>query len=147
MMDENELIDETEAGSGRDGGDGVQEQLDPSDTLLDRGVADPLDEGYTVPDHEGSVRVPTVDEEERGLSLDELLAAEEPDVTADDDVSPLFDEPGGEVGDARSGRLVDADLGAYQDTEKELWAGDVGIDGAGASAEEAAVHVIGDRDS
>ena len=37
---------------------------------------------------------------------------------------------------------MDGDEGAYVDTDKDLWADDIGIDGAGASAEEAAVHVI-----
>jgi hypothetical protein len=41
-----------------------------------------------------------------------------------------------EVGDTRAGRLV-----ADGDIDGELDAQDVGVDGAGASAEEAAVHV------
>ena len=49
---------------------------------------------------------------------------------------------GGEVGAERAGRLVEEDEGAREDTDSELFARDVGIDGAGASAEEAAVHVI-----
>ena len=149
-MNENELIDESAAGSGRDGADGVQEQLTAADTLYDFDVPDPLDEGYTVPDREPSVRVPTEAEEREGLSIGELLRAEEPDVGVaeleQDRRSNLFDEVGGEVGRARSGRLVDADQGDYRDTDDELWAGDVGIDGAAASAEEAAVHVIDDED-
>ncbi len=48
----------------------------------------------------------------------------------------------GEVGRERSGRLVDEDRGVGPDEEKDLVAEDVGIDGAAASAEEAAVHVI-----
>ena len=51
-----------------------------------------------------------------------------------------------EVGDARAGRLVDSDDGGNEDTDDELWARDEGIDGAAASAEEAAVHVVRDRD-
>ncbi|MFC9679484.1 DUF5709 domain-containing protein, partial [Streptomyces sp. NPDC056948] len=47
-----------------------------------------------------------------------------------------------EVGDARSGRLVAPDEGAHEDEESALVAMDVGIDGAAASAEEAAVHVV-----
>jgi hypothetical protein len=47
----------------------------------------------------------------------------------------------------RAGRLVDADDGRAEDTDEELWAQDEGINGAAASAEEAAVHVIRDRDS
>ena len=47
-----------------------------------------------------------------------------------------------EVGDARAGRLVDPDEGLGPDIEKDLVGDDVGIDGAAASAEEAAMHVI-----
>ncbi|NHA70183.1 DUF5709 domain-containing protein, partial [Phycicoccus flavus] len=47
-----------------------------------------------------------------------------------------------EVGDDRSGRLVAPDEGAGTDVEKDLVSEDVGVDGAGASAEEAAVHVV-----
>ena len=51
-----------------------------------------------------------------------------------------------EVGDVRAGRLVDADDGGDVDTDDELYARDEGIDGAAASAEEAAVHIVRDRD-
>jgi len=37
---------------------------------------------------------------------------------------------------------VAPDEGAHEDVDSEDWAEDVGIDGAGASAEEAAMHVI-----
>ena len=50
------------------------------------------------------------------------------------------------MGDARAGRLVDAGDGADADTDDELYARDEGIDGAAASAEEAAVHIVRDRD-
>ena len=105
-----------------------EDQLQPSDTLDDRGVEDVLDEGYSPPDREpGHLRHPhEVDEPE---TLDERLAEEEP-----------------EVGDARSGRLVAQDQGSADDEDSELWATDAGIDGAGASAEEAAMHVIDDED-
>ena len=45
-------------------------------------------------------------------------------------------------GTSGPGVLVDPDEGVRQDTEPAAVADDVGIDGAGASAEEAAVHVI-----
>ena len=61
---------------------------------------------------------------------------------ADTDGEVLDDE----VGDERAGRLVDAGEGGSEDTDDELWAKDEGIDGAAASAEEAAVHVVRDRD-
>lgn len=44
--------------------------------------------------------------------------------------------------DPRAGRLVADDEGAHPDEEAELVARDVGISGAGASAEEAAMHVV-----
>ena len=50
----------------------------------------------------------------------------------------------GEVGDQRAGRLVDPNSGIGEDVDSELVGEDVGIDGAGASAEEAAVHIIPD---
>jgi len=135
-------IDETEPGSTTGGMDGVATQLDEADTLIYGGLDDPLDEGYSPPDREPSVDVPTQAEEERGASLDELLAAEVPDVGADEPEPNLFDEYGSEVGDRRSGRLYDDETDGVSDDEKDLVAGDAGIDGAGASAEEAAVHII-----
>ena len=51
----------------------------------------------------------------------------------------------GEVGDRRSGRLVAPDEGSHQDNEEDLVADDVGIDGGGSSAEEAAVNIIDDE--
>jgi hypothetical protein len=51
-----------------------------------------------------------------------------------------------EVGDGRAGRLVAPDEGVREDTEKDLDAEDIGIDGAGASAEEAAVHILDEED-
>ena len=41
----------------------------------------------------------------------------------------------------RAGRLVAEDEGAHADSEPDLVAQDVGIDGGGAGAEEAAVHL------
>ncbi len=142
------MADDDPTGRENEAADDVSVQLDSGDTLLDRGLVDPLDEGYSPPDREPSVGVPTESEEAEGLSLDQLLSAEEPEVDAGER-SDLFSEYGDEVGDLRAGRLVDGDEGAYVDTDKDLWAGDIGIDGAGATAEEAAVHVIdvdGDQD-
>jgi hypothetical protein len=118
-----------------------EDQLQPSDTLDDRGVADVLDEGYSPPDREpGHLRHPhEVDERE---TLDERLAEEEPDVGADLDEESDDTLDDGEVGNARSGRLVAQDEGAGDDEDSEMWATDAGIDGAGASAEEAAMHII-----
>jgi hypothetical protein len=118
-----------------------EDQLQPSDTLDDRGVDDVLDEGFSPPDREpGHLRHPhEVDEPE---TLDERLAEEEPDVGADLDDESDDNLDDGEVGDARSGRLVAQDEGSAADEDSELWATDAGVDGAGASAEEAAMHTI-----
>ena len=75
-------------------------------------------------------------------TLDDRLAQEEPEVwdrpVTGEDVND------GEVGDRRAGRLVDPNGGIGEDTEKDLFGHDVGFDGAGASAEEAAVHIVPD---
>lgn len=124
----------------------ILDQMQPEDTLLDRGVADVLDEGYSPPERysAGEGFGSTADEALQGESLDQRVAQEEPDVDpyADEDVEDYDDE----VGDERSGRLVDPDQGLGEDTEKDLVGDDVGIDGAGASAEEAAVHTVRDDD-
>ncbi|MUL77835.1 DUF5709 domain-containing protein [Mycolicibacterium sp. CBMA 226] len=106
------------------------DQLTQEDMLIDRGVDDLLDEGYEPPD---AWRDPRDNE-----TLDELLAEEEPDPTMQLDPVDDPDEQWGEdeVGDQRSGRLVAGEQ------DGELLAGDVGIDGSAASAEEAAVHII-----
>ncbi|GHH73258.1 hypothetical protein GCM10018793_11670 [Streptomyces sulfonofaciens] len=129
--------------------EGIRE---PEDTLIDRG-ADPYDEGVSPPErplaveHQGT----TAREQNEGESLDQRLAEEEPDPALDDALldDGIGDAPGGngeprddEVGDDRAGRLVAPDEGAHEDEEKDLLAEDVGISGAAASAEEAAVHVV-----
>ena len=119
-------------------------QLQAEDTLVDRGVEDTLDEGYTAPEKwsagEGFGNTPY--EELGGETLEQRIAQEEPEPDPYELAATEGENVGGEVGDARSGRLVAEDEGLTEDTEADLVAEDVGIDGAGASAEEAAVHVI-----
>lgn len=117
--------------------DGV---LEPADTLIDRGLTDALDEGYSPPERWSPAERfgNTLAEERRGETLAQRLTQEEPDL---DDEDPQEYE-GGEVGSTRSGRLVAPDEGAHTDVDAELIAFDVGIDGAAASAEEAAVHIV-----
>lgn len=130
--------------------DDVFEQLDASDTL-DGGVADPLDEGWSPPerprglDDWGTTAAEVAGHE----SLDARLRRELPDVApergdglgdAEDTDGELIDD---EVGSRRAGRLLDSDDG---DVDRGLHAVDVGIDGAGASAEEAAVHIVSDEE-
>ncbi|NLU69318.1 DUF5709 domain-containing protein [Streptomyces sp. HNM0574] len=122
--------------------------LEPEDTLI-RG-ADPYDEGYSPPERPSpAVRYGvTAAERQRGESLDELLAEEEPDITVPEgdgvgDTSDTDGEPlDAEVGAARAGRLVSPDEGTHEDAEATLVASDIGVDGAAASAEEAAVHIV-----
>jgi hypothetical protein len=121
------------------------DQLQPEDTLDDRGVDDILDEGISPPEREPD----HLKHPEGGESLEERLDEEEPEVweqaeeEAQDGPDDIRDgDVGGEVGAERSGRLTAPDEGAHEDTEPALVAEDEGIDGAGASAEEAAVHVI-----
>lgn len=130
--------------------DDVTEQLDAGDTLDDRGPADWLDEGYSPPERPWAMEGwgTTAREEAQTESLDGRLARELPEAQpadgdglgdASDTDGELWDD---EVGRRRSGRLVAEDQGGATDQDAELFASDVGIDGAGASAEEAAVHVV-----
>ncbi|NYI78611.1 DUF5709 domain-containing protein [Nocardioides panzhihuensis] len=127
-----------------------EDQLQPEDTLDDRGVDDVLDEGYSPPERPRGVNAKGVTprEEIEGETIDERLAQEEPEVWEDADAeaeADILDGPvSGEVGEARSGRLTSPDMGAREDDEGQLIGNDEGIDGAGASAEEAAVHVVVD---
>lgn len=142
-----------------------EDQLQAEDSLVERGVADQLDEGYAAPDRPRGVEAfgTTAAEQAQGESFEQRLAQEEPDPTAEVD-DPLADRDGDpawvggddpdaipadqdflgdpEVGADRAGRLVAPDEGARADSERDLVADDIGIDGAGASAEEAAMHVV-----
>ncbi|MFF4800530.1 DUF5709 domain-containing protein [Streptomyces sp. NPDC001351] len=124
--------------------------LDVEDTLVDDGVDDPLDRGWSPPDRPWAVERPDVTAAERqhGETLDQRLAEELPDLVMPD-TDGIGDCEGtdgelldNEVGAVRSGRLVAPDEGAHEDEESALVARDVGIDGAAASAEEAAMHIV-----
>jgi hypothetical protein len=119
-----------------------EDQLQPEDTLDDRGLDDVLDEGYSPPDREPAHlrHGMTREEQRRGETLDERLAEEEPDI------DPYADDTDYGEADPRAGRLVAPDEGLGADDEGDEVAEDVGIDGAGASAEEAAVHIIESED-
>ena len=120
------------------------DQLQPQDTLDDRGVDDVLDEGISPPEElRGSkAKGVTPAEAVEGETIDDRLRQEEPEVWEDAEAEILDGPVGGEVGEERSGRLLAPDEGAHEDVEQDLVAEDEGIDGAGASAEEAAVHTI-----
>jgi hypothetical protein len=115
-----------------------QDQLQPATSLVDRGVDDALDEGYSPPERYS----PLIRDGEHE-TLDQRLAEEEPEPDpyaepADEDLND------GEVGDLRAGRLVDPNEGIGPDVDKEMIGEEVGIDGGAASAEEAAVHIVPD---
>jgi hypothetical protein len=141
-----------------------EDQLQPEDTLDDRGVDDLLDEGYSPPERPRGVDAfgTTVAEQRQGESLEQRLAHEEPDpgnmvedplddveMAGGDDPDAIAAEDDylgdGEVGDRRSGRLMAPDEGSHEDTESDMVANDVGIDGGGSSAEEAAMHIVADE--
>ena len=145
------------------------EVLDSSDTLDGAPGDDPLDRGVVTPDRwsAGTRYGTTAEEQQEGASLDRLLAEEEPDVTADE-TEEAEEDAGDEYGsfagdediadedieglglddgpDPRAGRLVAEDEGAHPAEEADLVASDVGVDAGGASAEEAAVHVVDEDD-
>ncbi len=120
----------------------------PGDDPLDRGVVPP--QGWSAAMRSGSA----TPEEGTGESLDELLTEEEPDLSDDDD---SWDENAteqdiarlsvAEGADPRSGRLVAEDEeSGFVGVGDDLVADDAGIDGGGASAEEAAIHVLPDEE-
>ena len=151
-----------------------EDQLQPEDTLDDRGVDDLLDEGYSPPERPRGVDAfgTTAAEQRQGESIEQRLGHEMPDpasafedpdagsytldryaldsdLVGGDDPDAIAAEDDflgdGEVGDRRSGRLIAPDQGAHEDTEAAMVAYDAGIDGGGSSAEEAAMHIIDDE--
>lgn len=119
-----------------------QPQSGGDDLVEDRGLDDPLDEGYSPPKRWSAARGygNTPREEAEGEDLEQRLDQEVPDSDPYADAAVIDEGVEGEVGDARAGRLVEDDEGARPDTDQDMAAEDVGVDGAGA--EEAAVHVI-----
>jgi hypothetical protein len=129
-----------------------EDQLQPDDTLDERGVDDVLDEGMSPPERPSPEMAHGVTpaEDAEGESLDDRVAQEEPDPSAEVDhtaeahEADLLDadengdpSDGFEVGDERTGRLTEAE----GESSDEL-ADEVGVDGGAASAEEAAVHTV-----
>jgi hypothetical protein len=125
------------------------DQLQPDETLVSRGVADVLDEGFVTPENWspaqgfGNTRA----EMRQGETLEQRIQQEAPEPVKDETPwNPDPSEPR-EVGKKRAGRLVDAQGGVPgEDKVSEAVGRDVGIDGGAASAEEAAMHIIDDYD-
>ncbi|MEV0186681.1 DUF5709 domain-containing protein [Streptomyces sp. NPDC050625] len=116
---------------------------------------DILDEGYSPPERPLGLSEWGLTARE-GASHEDLahrLRREVPELSADDDGDGLGDttDTDGEliddqVGDERAGRLLAWDLDDSTGFDDDYTARDVGIDGGAASAEEAAIHVVPDRD-
>jgi hypothetical protein len=151
-LDREDQMDSGADEVGADEWDAVEDDgvLDAADTLDDDAVADPLDVGVEPPDRwAGAARFGTTAAEQRaGESLELRLAEEQPDVdpyAEDSDDEDELVRRGYET-EPRAGRLVADDEGVDQDDEPDAVAHDVGVDAGGASAEEAAMHVVDDPD-
>lgn len=130
------------------------ERLTPEESLDEDELGADLEDGYSPNERPWGITSwgTTAAEEASGEDLAHRLRREEPDVDAaeygdglgdsSDTDGELIDD---EVGDARAGRLVFGSLDRA-DPASDFLAADVGVDGGGASAEEAAVHVVPDLD-
>ncbi len=151
-MDQDERADDGTNAVDADEWDSIEDEgvLDASDTLDDDAVSDPLDVGIEPSDRwAGANRFGTTTAEQgAGESLEQLLAEEEPDVDPYAEDADDEDEltRRGYEGEPRAGRLIADDEGFGEDREADSVARDAGIDSGGASAEEAAVHLVDDPD-
>ncbi len=112
------------------------EQLQASETLIDRGVDDVLDEGYVAPDAWSPAQGfgNTLAEMREGETLEMRIKQELPEHDPhrlEGKWNPLYEDR--QVGASRAGRLVHGDGTVGRD---------VGFSGGAASAEEAAMHII-----
>ncbi|MCW2526413.1 MAG: hypothetical protein JWM76_1273 [Pseudonocardiales bacterium] len=112
------------------------ENLDPVENLTGDDPDEIMQTGYNPPDREPhNLRAGLTPAEERdGPSLEDRLAQEEPDISADD---LALTEPS-----ARAGRLVAPGEGGLLAPETDMIADDVGPAGYASSAEEAAMHIV-----
>src|SRR6185436_2506366 len=102
-----------------------QPQGDGDSMADDRGLVEPLDEGYSPPEKwsagQGYGNTPL--EEQLGETLDQRLAQEilEPDPyeEAEKAVDPDEEDVDDQVGDVRAGRLVASDEGLDEDLEQD----------------------------
>lgn len=126
--------------------------LPPEEALDDDEIGEDAGEGYSPAERPLGVSAwgITGREESGHESLARRLSREEPESGTADNSDGLGDatDTDGEliddqVGDIRSGRLILAD-GDDSDARSDYWAIDAGIAGGGASAEEAAIHIVPD---
>ncbi|WP_104176035.1 DUF5709 domain-containing protein [Arthrobacter sp. Y81] len=128
--------------------------LPPDESLDTDELGDDIDEtGYSPLDWPADLSWGFTQREARSHEpLSARLAREIPDETEEilgDGIGDTTDTDGevidDQVGSVRAGRLAWASPESY-DPATDYWANDIGIDGGGASAEEAAVHVVIDQD-
>jgi len=118
------------------GSEGDTDQLSREDTLVDRGVDDLLDEGYSPPQRDRATHYgETAWEESHRETIDQRARQEEPDVWE------RRPKVSGDREEFRAGRLV-ADDEAVEAGVNDSFAVDAGVSGGAASAEEAAVHLV-----
>jgi hypothetical protein len=126
--------------------------LSPEESLDEEEFGEDISDGYSPAERPWGVSAwgVTSYEESTHESLGRRLASEVREPTDEPEGDGIGDTIGtdgelidDQVGDRRSGRLV---LGAIDelDPSSDYRATDAGIDGAGASAEEAAIHVVPD---
>lgn len=124
--------------------------LPPEEALDDDEVGEDSGAGYSPADRPLGISTWgfTASEESGHESLARRLSQEEPESSGLDDGDGIGDtaDTDGEliddqVGDLRAGRLILADVDPT-DPRSDYSAIDAGIAGAGASAEEAAVHIV-----
>lgn len=106
--------------------------------VLEKELGDPLDQidpprGALIDTDETTEGQAATASDLQDPEVEALLAEEGGDTDAP---AAAFDEE-----EPRAGRLVEPDEGLESDTEKDMIAYDAGISGAGASAEEAAIHI------
>ncbi|MGV8847833.1 DUF5709 domain-containing protein [Tessaracoccus sp.] len=120
------------------------DQIQEGDSLIDRGVDDVLDEGYTAPERWSAAQGygNTPEEMRRGETIEQRIKQEEPEEKPAD-VKWNASREDREVGNERAGRLMHVQgPGGGEHTLGT----DVGFSGGAASAEEAAMHIISEDD-
>src|SRR3954466_7637655 len=126
--------------------------LSPEESLDEDEFGEDIADGYSPAERPWGVSAwgVTYYEESRHESLGRRLAREQRVLTDELEGDGLGDSIGtdgelidDQVGDRRAGRLVPGAIDELA-PRSDYWATDPGIDGAGASAEEAAIHVVPD---
>ena len=119
------------------------DQIQEADSLIDRGVEDVLDEGYTAPEQWSAAQGfgNTPEEMRQGETINQRVKQEEPEKKPAEVEWNAFGEDR-EVGRERAGRLMHVQGPGGE----AILGSDVGFSGGAASAEEAAMHIISEDD-